>query len=277
MVQRGINTFMTHANFKSLGGAALALTFLLGTSIAAFGDDINNTNGLTTFQIMENVRVTYTSLSSYGDEGQITEEMDGTVTTTTFTTRLNRESLYLIQWDRFGGSTPLTQDSGIQAVWASGSGNFSVIGTSGVLSRHDRDSALAYAAAASSGATTTIPGVFYNMQWTNQPDDVLSDADRQPNEKIGGIDCYVLTGQTPSGETRTLWIGRQDYLIRQIRTEVSAQGLQADWAHLAHGSPAFTKDPHGFVTVETHNKFVLDEPFSRDSFIPAFPLYRPLY
>ena len=53
--------------------------------------------------------------------------------------------------------------------------------------------------------------------WGNQLDAVTPLAKRQADERIGGVDCYVLTISRYAGGTNTIWIGRDDGLIHQVR------------------------------------------------------------
>ena len=55
------------------------------------------------------------------------------------------------------------------------------------------------------------------MNWGNKLGAAMQTATSKPDEKIDGVDCYVLT-QTKAGRTKTMWIGKQDFLIRQIES-----------------------------------------------------------
>jgi hypothetical protein len=45
--------------------------------------------------------------------------------------------------------------------------------------------------------------------------------ERQNDERIGDIDCYVISG-TQNNLTRTVWIGKHDFLLHQSQTIAKA-------------------------------------------------------
>ena len=45
----------------------------------------------------------------------------------------------------------------------------------------------------SGGAAAEVPGAFFKSKWGNQLDSPKSDFKRKPDEKLGDVDCYVLT------------------------------------------------------------------------------------
>src|SRR5208337_4540566 len=190
----------------------------------ATGDDLSPA------QIVKKVQETYASLTSYSDEGLVVTAMDGssTITFTIFTTRLARTNFYLIEWDQSGESSGYTGNTSAQGVWSSGTGDF-LQAVCGVQRYASREFALARAAAFSSGATATISRMFFNRPWGDrqeQLDDWALSEKRQADRKVGNISCYVLTRES-QGQTNTLWIGKQDFLIHQIRTAISTEAIQA--------------------------------------------------
>ncbi|MBW8864111.1 MAG: hypothetical protein JF609_04155 [Verrucomicrobia bacterium] len=220
---------------------------------------------------MKNVLENYASLASYSDEGRIVATLNGNTSTTTFTTRLARSNFYRIEWQPAAGSSRPAGNTGAEAVWSSGAGNFLEIGR-GAQNQISRELALTEAAAASGGATATVPRIFFDMPWGNQGDqlaDLVSDEHRQADGQVGGVDCYVFTREL-SGRQTTLWIGRQDFLIHQIRTVFSAEAMRAmvtdsELLELKPGSLALT-------VTETHASIAVNKLFSRWDFVPTFPL-----
>jgi hypothetical protein len=222
-------------------------------------------------QIFEKVLENYSSFSSYSDEGQIITATDGDVAATRFTVRLARPNFYKIEWQRNSQSSPSTEDSAASAVWSSGAGNYLQVGW-GVEGPINRDTALANAAALSEGAAATIPGLFFSTQVPLE--EPTWNEKRLTDEKLGDIDCYVLVRESQFGETKTFWIGKQDFLIHQVRTVVSAKAMQVALAKAAKGSPEIAGSLHGFISTETHTNIILNQQFSRSDFVPSFPLFQ---
>ncbi|HTY88135.1 MAG TPA: hypothetical protein VMB80_11765 [Candidatus Acidoferrum sp.] len=235
----------------------------------AAGDD------LVPAQIFEKVQATYASVSSYSDEGRVVTALDDKtiVNFTIFTTRLARTNCYLIEWNQTGESSCNTRNSCGQGVWSFGEGDFLQAGC-GVQPQGSREFALANAVAFCSGATATIPWLFFNAQEGDREklvDDWGSSAKRESDENLGNITCYVFTRES-QGQTNTLWIGKQDFLIHQVRRAIGAEAVQAAAAKALIG-PELVPTMHGFALTETHINIVLNRPFSRSDFVPSFPLF----
>jgi hypothetical protein len=198
----------------------LCVAIILASSVTsvvlageATGDD------LSTAQIFKKVQETYASLTSYSDDGRVVTAMNGdtTITFIIFTTRLARPDFYLIEWNRTSEPSGYTGNTGTQGVWSSGAGDF-LQAECGVKPQGNREFALSNATAFSGGATATIPRIFFPQQgdWEEQLDDLALREKRQADGKVGDINCYVFT-QESQGQTNTLWIGKQDFLIHQLR------------------------------------------------------------
>lgn len=128
-----------------------------------------------------------------------------------------------------------------------------------------RNIALAKANALSSGASATIPMAFFNTQWGNELNGAMFSEKRQTDEKIGNIACYVFTRES-QGQMKTLWIGKQDFLIHQIQTVTSAEAMLS---MAARWDPEIMSDLHGFTSTETHTHIVKNKQFLRSDFIPS--------
>ncbi len=234
----------------------------------ATGDD------LSTAQIFKKVQETYASLTSYSDEGRVVTVMDGdpTVTFIAFTTRLARPDYYRIEWKRTDESSYYVRNTSAQVVWSSGAGDF-LQAECGVQPQGNHKLALAHAAAFSGGATATIPRIFFPQQGDGeeQLDDLALSEKRQADGKVGNISCYVFTRES-QGQTNTLWIGRQDFLIHQVWTVISTEAIRAGAAGVSLG-PELIPTLYGFTSTETHTNIVLNQQFSRSDFIPSIPLF----
>jgi hypothetical protein len=250
-------------------GIGLMFVLLCCGATAVFSDD-TSINNLSPYQIFEKARENYSTLSSYSDEGQIVTVMDGAVVSTSFTTRLARPNFYRIEWARISKSSSSTEDAGLQGVWSSGAGNYVQMGW-GVQRESDRDVALDNAAEVS-GGVTTIPRIFFDGQGNSETGDSIIGITRLADERVGKTDYYVLVGEATSGAAKTFWIGRQDFLIHQIRTEVSPKVMKADWVEAINSEP--DSNVHGFTSVSTYTNIVLNKSFSREDFSPSFPLFQ---
>lgn len=224
-------------------------------------------DNLSPFQIFEKTRGKYASLTSYSDEGQVVSTLNDTTINTSFVTRLARTNFYWIGWQQTVESFFATNNAQAHAIWSAGSGNFLDAGL-GPQNEESRDVALAKAGENSGGAAVTIPRAFFNVPWGDEFGDALFAHDRLADENVGGVDCYVLSTEL-QGRTRTLWIGKQDFLIRQIRTVTSADALQAMMAKNFNWDLEKVSGIQNFTLTETHANIIVDKPFLRSDFIPS--------
>jgi hypothetical protein len=134
-----------------------------------------------------------------------------------------------------------------------------------------QETALGAATGVSGGAAATIPGTFFGMNWGNQLGGSQLGTERQPDEKVGDVDCYVFRSES-KGQTKTLYIGQQDFLIHQVRTVTSDEALKAVMAAAAKGHPEITAPlatagPQGIISTETHVNIVVNQKFSIKDFV----------
>jgi outer membrane lipoprotein-sorting protein len=256
---------MKYAKFNLLLGISVAIIFGSGATTVAFSSGAADDN-LSPSEIFKKARENYASLTSYSDEGKIIATMDGTTTITSFAIRLARTNFYYIEWHR-NSKSDSTMDAGFQAVWSSSAGNFLERGL-GPENEGSRDTALAKANALCSGAAATIPTTFFNTQWGNELNSSMFSEKRQTDEndeKIGNIDCYVFTRES-QGQTETLWIGKQDFLIHQFQTVTSAEAMVS---MAERWDPEIMSDLRGFTLTETHTNIVENKQFLRSDFVPS--------
>jgi hypothetical protein len=258
---------MKYLHFKLVLAISGVTTGVLAGGVA--GDS------LSTSQIFKKTGESYASLITYSDEGKIVETVDGTTSTTTFMTRLDRPNFYLVEWQQTGDSAHSTQDAIAQAVWFAGAGDFLDTGN-GAQDEGSPAVALDAAASFSGGASTTIPITFFKISSGSGLDDSVFDERRQPDEKVGTVDCYVFSSES-QGRTRTLWIGKEDFLIHQVQTVISSEAMQAAVAQVTEETTQTTVLLHGFTSTETHTNIVINKPLARSDFIPAIPHFAPLY
>jgi len=145
-----------------------------------------------------------------------------------------------------------------------------VMGNGEEMKQPGRESALGGATGISGSASATIPGTFFKMNWGNQLGLSVLSEKRQADEKTGDVDCYVFTDEL-KGRTRTLWIGKQDFLIHQVRTVTSAETIKAALAEAAKHNPEINTrlkmpEPQGVTSIETHIDIVVNPKLSPSDF-----------
>lgn len=275
------------ARIGAPGLAAVLLLALAGLPMAGRGKtepavlpapvaaDVKATpdGGLSPAEIFERARAKYASLSSYSDEGETVATLNGMTITTSFTIRLARPNLYRIEWTQNSDSAfSLLTTKSLQAVWSEGKGDFLEFAGKGVARQTNQGMALGAATGISGGASATIPGTFFRLNWGNQLGGPVASQKRQEDEKVGDADCYVFASGS-EGRTRTLWIGKQDFLIHQVRDVTSAEVLTAALDDARKRNPGMSPTAAQSVTsvtsTETHTKIVVNQAFSPQDFVPA--------
>ena len=219
------------------------------------GEDLKPT------EIFQRAQDAYASLSSYSDEGKTVATVNGMTLTTTFKIKLARPNFYRIEWEQ--PATPSFTNKGV--VWSAGDGDFFILGNLAARKEANQEIALASATGVSGGAAAMIPGIFFRMNWGNQLHDSAK-AKQQTDEKVGDVDCYVFTSEL-KGITRTLWIGKKDFLIHQVQTVTGPEAMQAalDRASKVTGThPQIS--PQGLTSIETHFNIVLNKQFAPTDF-----------
>jgi hypothetical protein len=172
---------------------------------------------LTPAEILENVEAKYLSLDSISFESTVVREDDRTdartkekkpASPTTCTGRLARPGFYRVEWRK-----PMTSSHFEEgAAWSSGVRHSTLVADK--VSQHDNID-LAFASAMGGGGGYTFPNLFFQ-----RPGSVLrtmKNATLQPDEKIGGIDCYVVSEENSRGVEQRLWISKE-FLVIQVRT-----------------------------------------------------------
>ena len=243
----GTLKIMTYAKLKFALGITAGI-LLAGGAVTVAVSQTGGSDKLTPQEIAKQSQDAYAALSSYSDTGTVVTEGFGQTATTTFNIRLQRPNLYRIDWTASAGSYT---SKGI--AWSDGGGDYFVKGKvnmNGATEQqqdakpekmNDMQQVFAAAMGVSSSAAS-IPATFYKQNFG----DVLavaalgrSELKKESDEKVGGEDCHVFSsvidpaklsnqGQLPNNmgkfgtTTSTLWIGKQDHLIHQIRTVTEA-------------------------------------------------------
>jgi hypothetical protein len=238
-------TTLVNTTMKTMTWMKIKLALSVGMAVLVAGGvvtvAVSQTGGgdsLTALQIAKQAQDTYAALSSYSDTGTAVSEGVGHTITTQFNIRLQRPNRYRIDWTSTGGSYP-----GAGIVWSDGRGDYLVTGAAGQEKNltpekmHGKQDALGSASAVSGMAAGTIPQTFFYQDLGDELTFAASGKEplnKEPDERVGDVDCYVLSsvldpatlpnqGKSPDNTvkvgitTTTLWIGRQDHLIHQVR------------------------------------------------------------
>jgi len=256
---------MTFSKLK----CALTITSVVlataATAITGSAQSSNPANQLTAPEIVAKSEAAYAALTSYRDEGK-TQAMIGetAVPPSTFTIALARPGLYRISWDQDMGFFHQTGSA-----WSAGDGDYLKMGGGASAKNADREGALGGATGISGGAAASVPGTFFKMNWGNQLGRPMMSAERKSDEKIGDVDCYVLS-QTIAGRTKILWIGKSDFLIHQVENDTSSAELQETLDAQAKAHPEFqalAQRPAGDIkSIETHFNIVPNPPLAKADF-----------
>jgi len=168
-------------------------------------------------KIFEKVKAAYKSMDTYKAQGTITSNIDTSEMKanieTSFSIILKKPNLYLISWTR--ENMPVKSQSG--AVWSDGTQPYLYMGGTNAYSKMSSDEhALASATGISGGAAFTIPSLFLSV-FKEQPAPFsrLKNPQIEMTEKIGGEDCYVISGSSAISKKETFWISKTNYLIRK--------------------------------------------------------------
>jgi hypothetical protein len=84
---------------------------------------------------------------------------------------------------------------------------------------------------------------------------------RRNDEKVSGTDCYVLEN---ASQGMAVWIGKHDFLLRRykhfIPKSVVAESMKQSRTNVV---------PEDITHVETHESIIVNEPLSKEAFLPA--------
>jgi RNA polymerase sigma factor (sigma-70 family) len=267
----GTLKLMTYAKLKLAIGISTAILLVGGATTLVYSSDRPGGN-LSPGEIFKNAQDQYSALTSYSDEGTTVAKLNGYTITTTFSTKLARPNLYHIEWSQMTGSAVYSSTTVTQAVWSAGAGDF-MLNMGGTSTKYkDKETVFASGTGISAGATATIPASFYKIKWGNRLVGAVSDETQLADDKVGDTDCYVFTSES-KGRTNTLWIGRNDFLIHQVRTDTSAEAMQAVMDRAAKAYPeaaAHLKNLpmqiNGVTSTETHTHIVVNANLSPADF-----------
>ena len=255
---------MTYAKLKLAIGVTTGILLASGAMTVVLSGDATG-EGLSPDEIFKKAEGKYASMTSYSDEGKTIATLNGTTLTTTFAIKLARPDLYRVEWTQ---TTAYFTNGG--TVWSAGNGDFMAQNyghyNAKPVKYQDMQSVLTAATGISASATATIPGTFFKMNWGNQLGSGTS-GKRLADEKVGDVDCYVFIGDL-TGRTKTVWIGKQDFLIHQVRIVTSAEDLKAMMAEQAKRYPQIAArtsktEYTEVISTETHENISVNPKFCR--------------
>ena len=171
--------------------------------------------------IFKKVIAEYDSMATYSSEGTIVSDVDTSAgkmkIETSFSIKLKKPNLYLIQWNQKNSTMPTMSQAG--AVWNEGAQPYLYMGVMKAYSKITTDeTAVASATGISGGAAFTIPSLFlsvFKKRAAPAPFSRLVAPKLAGNEQVGGENCYVITGSSPQSKKETFWISQKTYLIRK--------------------------------------------------------------
>jgi outer membrane lipoprotein-sorting protein len=256
---KGTLKIMTYSRLKLPLGITAGILLAGGLATVVLSSD-GAGGGLSTAEIFKKAQDKYASLTSYSDEGTSVATLNGTTITTAFTIKMARPNAYRIQWEQTQETASSITKTKPQSVWSAGEGDFLDMLGQDPKEQKSMELALAAATGISGNAAASIPGTFFQMNWGNLLGASVAEQKQQADEKVGDVDCCVFSSDTKGG-AQTLWIGRQDFLIHQIRTVTSAKAMNALLEQAAKSNPGMalpTQKYDGMTRTETHTNIVMN-------------------
>jgi len=208
---------------SAFSSIAAALLLSLSTAIGSDANSpANKLSGREAREIFSKMKSVYQNAKSLSVEGQLqttTSSIDANDTsamsmqsTTRFTIRLKRPSLYLVEWSQEAKAAGMTWTVR-GAVFNDGTGDWLMMGPR-KEQKESREMALAGATGISGGAAATIPALFFGQMWGSIPGIELQ---KLGDEKVGGEECFVLVDTLKSGRQSTkMWISKKTYLLKRL-------------------------------------------------------------
>ena len=233
---KGTLKIMAYTKLKLAIGITAGI-LLAGGATTIFISHAGSAHNMAAQEIAKQAQDAYAALSSYSDSGTVIGQVGGQTLTTTFNIRLQRPNLYRIEWSQ--AMTPSITNGGV--VWSAGDGDFTLMNRNGqpiIKQRKNKDmqTTLTSAAGVSGQASTMIPETFFKQNWGNVLNPASLALQKQADEKVNGVDCYVVSSSTgpKTGQgvvavqntTTTFWIGKLDHFIHQTRTVMEGTSIK---------------------------------------------------
>jgi hypothetical protein len=208
------------------------------------------------------MKLAYATIYTYRDSGWSVHQYGNDAWTNTFSELLRRRNLYHIEV--VTAQHPFSQTN---RSWSDGYTGFSQSGNSSIskIANPATDSGNFPLA----NQDTVVPALFFNLNWGNILNSMAyasaMELVRRKDEVVSGIDCYVLE-QDDHGWT--VWVGKQDFLIRRYRQFISKAAVTEAMKHSPR--PNTNSVPAQDITnTEIHEKVVVNENLKPEDFIPS--------
>ena len=218
---------MTWLKFKFAVGVGVAALLAGGTATVV----ISQTGGgdkLTPQEILQKAQDKYASLTSYSDEGITVATVNGMTLTTTFNIRLARPDLYRIEWAHPVPSKLYQPGRGL----VGGPGRFFGNGERFANTTNQQGIGSQQRDRHIGRCRGDRPGTFFKQNWGNQ-----LGAAGETRRRESGRRGLLRPCQRIERPSRTLWIGKADFLIHQVRTVTSPEALKAALDQAAKVNP----------------------------------------
>ena len=265
---KGTMKTMTWLKIKFGVGVVVAALVAVGALTMAVSQASSSDRKFSGDVIFQKSQDAYAALTSYSDEGKTVTTLNDAILTNAFSMKLARPNLYRIEWGQPVLASSYTNKG---VVWSAGKGDFLIMGDRMAVQLESIATALSSASGISGVASPSIAGTFFKMNWSNHYGAFTASREQKPDEKFGNVDCYVFMGEAGKGVIKTIWIGKQDFLIRQVRDAVSPASVKATMAEAAKHHPRVAaqmlKMRFGHTTsTETHENIVVNQKFSPEEF-----------
>lgn len=272
----------------TIAASAIAL-LAAGTATVAIVNYSSDGTEAIAREILQKTEATYASFSSFQCTGKTVTVMEGTAgtgrdfppeanaaltsmnrQTNEYRIKMARPNLYLIEWE----SKVHANHTNLGAVWSAGESDLAfMVGKTQKM--NDRRSSLSRAAGVSSGATANMPSAFFESGTNNSIIKFAdaSDLKQENDEKIGGVDCYVLSRSKDLPTTEksmemsgaahlTIWIAKRNGLIHQRQT------ITKDFKVTLPGGGG-TLSAKRMILTESFENIVVNAPVAKEDFVYA--------
>jgi outer membrane lipoprotein-sorting protein len=181
----------------------------------------------TAAQIVTRMAKVYATCASYDDTGVVVTtwySSDGTrVTQKPFKTWFVRPDLFRFEWKEENAGRPERSRQGPSVVWSDGKKAYNSYPMDGYAVEENESLGMAIAGATgiSSGSAHTISRLLIAHEVGGFGLEELTDLTQVGEATFEGTPCYLIRGKHPAGDTIELWIGKQDLLLRKMRTQTA--------------------------------------------------------
>jgi hypothetical protein len=220
-------------------------------------------NDLSASNIVVLMKLAYATIYTYRDTGWTVSQNGDYVWTNNFNELLGRRNLYRIEV--VTAENPFSQTN---RWWSDGATEFWQSGTPAIFKNSNPASESSNISLVNQDST--VPALFFNLNWGNILNNLAfssaTELVRQKDEAVSGVDCYVLE---QANRGWTVWVGKQDFLIRRYRNFISKAAVAEAMKHTPKPITNSVHSQADITIVQTHENVVVNEHLSKDAFLPA--------